>query len=145
LALVIGNGAYAAPGWALANPPADARLMAEPLKGLGFEVDLVVDADRGSRMRLVLDTPLSRCGAFAGVANVRSLAMPQALIVSDPDLLSGIPVFAGTRVPVKTLTDYLEAGDTIDDFLTDFPTVARAQVIRFLEEARERVVAAAAG
>lgn len=65
-------------------------------------------------------------------------------VVSDPEILGGTPVFAGTRVPVKTLTDYLEAGDTIDAFLNDFPTVRREQVIAFLEEARERVIAAVA-
>lgn len=61
--------------------------------------------------------------------------MRTSLIVSDPEILDGTPVFAGTRVPVKNLTDYLEAGDSIDDFLEDFPTVSRAQVIEFLEEA----------
>lgn len=66
-----------------------------------------------------------------------------ALIVCDPDILSGEPVFAGTRVPVKNLTDYLEGGDSIDAFLDDFPTVSRAQVIEFLETAREHLVAAA--
>ena len=52
-------------------------------------------------------------------------------------------MFAGTRVPVQTLLDYLEAGETIDDFLQGFPTVTREQVIAFLEEAKDRVVAAA--
>lgn len=66
-----------------------------------------------------------------------------ALIVKDPDILSGEPVFAGTRVPVKALTDYLEGGDTVDEFLDDFPTVSREQVIQFLEMAREQLVAAA--
>jgi len=63
------------------------------------------------------------------------------LIVSNPEILCGTPVFAGTRVPVKNLTDYLEAGDSIDDFLEDFPTVSRAQVIDFLEEARAQLTA----
>ena len=53
--------------------------------------------------------------------------------------MGGTPVFAGTRVPVQTLLDYLEGGETIDDFLEGFPTVRREQVIAFLEEAgRER-------
>jgi uncharacterized protein (DUF433 family) len=69
--------------------------------------------------------------------------MAQQLITRDPDILDGAAVFAGTRVPVKTLTDYLEAGDSIDVFLDDFPTVSRAQVVAFLEEAREQLVAAA--
>lgn len=67
--------------------------------------------------------------------------MKTRLIVSNPEILCGTPVFAGTRVPVKNLTDYLEAGDSIDDFLEDFPTVSRAQVIDFLEEARAQLTA----
>jgi uncharacterized protein (DUF433 family) len=54
--------------------------------------------------------------------------------------MGGTPVFCGTRVPVQTLLDYLEAGETIDEFLTGFPTVTRAQVIAFLEEAKDRLV-----
>ena len=51
--------------------------------------------------------------------------------------MGGTPVFAGTRVPVQTLLDYLKAGESIDDFLDGFPTVTREQVIAFLEEAKE--------
>jgi uncharacterized protein (DUF433 family) len=69
------------------------------------------------------------------------LVMKAALIISDPDILDGTPVFSGTRVPVKNLTDCLESGDSIDDFLEDFPTVTRAQVIAFLEAARVQVTA----
>ncbi|NWG53151.1 MAG: DUF433 domain-containing protein [Hydrogenophilaceae bacterium] len=65
--------------------------------------------------------------------------MPEPLIIRDPDILDGEPVFAGTRVPVKALTDYLEGGDTIDDFLIDFPSVSRGQVVAFLEAARTRL------
>jgi len=57
--------------------------------------------------------------------------------------MGGTPVFAGTRVPVQTLIDYIEAGDSIDDFLEGFPSVTRDQVIAFLEEAKDRVIAAA--
>ncbi len=57
--------------------------------------------------------------------------------------MGGTPVFTGTRVPVQTLIDYLERGETIDDFLDGFPTVTRDQVISFLKEAKDRVVAAA--
>ncbi len=70
--------------------------------------------------------------------------MKSSLIVSNPDILSGTPVFSGTRVPVKNLTDYLEGGESIDEFLDDFPTVTREQVIRFLEEAREKLTETAA-
>jgi uncharacterized protein (DUF433 family) len=58
------------------------------------------------------------------------------LITSSSDVLGGTPVFAGTRVPVQTLIEYLEGGETIDDFLQGFPTVRREQVIAFLEEAK---------
>lgn len=64
-------------------------------------------------------------------------------IHSDPEILGGTPVFAGTRVPVKTLFDYLEAGDSLEVFLDDFPTVSREQAIAVLEAAREGVVASA--
>lgn len=67
--------------------------------------------------------------------------MKTALIISDPDILDGTPVFSGTRVPVKNLTDYLESGDSIDAFIDDFPSVRRAQVIEFLEAARIQVTA----
>jgi uncharacterized protein (DUF433 family) len=67
--------------------------------------------------------------------------MKTRLIISDPEILGGTPVFAGTRVPVKNLTDCLEGGGSIDDFLEDFPSVSRAQVIEFLEEARIRLTA----
>ncbi len=67
--------------------------------------------------------------------------MNKRLIVSDRDILGGTPVFAGTRVPVKNLTDCLESGGSIDEFLTDFPSVTREQVIAFLEEARAQLSA----
>ena len=69
--------------------------------------------------------------------------MSRPIISSSPEILGGTPVFAGTRVPVQTLFDYLEAGETIDNFLDGFPTVKREQVIAFLEEAKARIVAAA--
>ncbi|HEY0734531.1 MAG TPA: DUF433 domain-containing protein [Herpetosiphonaceae bacterium] len=54
------------------------------------------------------------------------------LIVSSPEILGGTPVFAGTRVPIKNLIDYLEAGDSLDQFLEDFPSVVREQAIQVL-------------
>lgn len=65
----------------------------------------------------------------------------QSLITSTPDILGGTPVFRGTRVPVQTLIEYLEGGQTIDEFLDGFPTVSREQVIAFLEEAKARMLA----
>ena len=61
----------------------------------------------------------------------------------DPEIMSGAPCFAGTRVPIQNLMDYLEGGDSIDDFLEGFPTVSREQVISFLEEAKQSVLARA--
>jgi uncharacterized protein (DUF433 family) len=63
-----------------------------------------------------------------------------SIISVSPDVMSGTPVFAGTRVPVQTLLDYLKAGESIDDFLDGFPTVDREQVIAFLEEAGKQLV-----
>jgi uncharacterized protein (DUF433 family) len=59
---------------------------------------------------------------------------------SDPELMGGTPVFIGTRVPVQTLFDYIEGGDSIEDFLEGFPTVTRDQVISLLEQAKEAVI-----
>jgi len=64
------------------------------------------------------------------------------VIVSQTGILSGTPVFQGTRVPVKTLLDYLEAGDSIETFLDDFPTVTREQVVTVLEVAKEKLLVA---
>ncbi|HEY9625348.1 MAG TPA: DUF433 domain-containing protein [Crinalium sp.] len=60
------------------------------------------------------------------------------VIHSDPDILGGTPVFVGTRVPMKTLFDYFEAGDSLDEFLDHFPSVKREQAIAALELAIER-------
>jgi uncharacterized protein (DUF433 family) len=60
---------------------------------------------------------------------------------SDPDILSGTLVFVGTRVPFQALLDYLEAGDPLDEFLTDFPSVTREQAVAALEQAKEALVA----
>jgi uncharacterized protein (DUF433 family) len=70
--------------------------------------------------------------------------MQRKIISCDPDVMSGTPVFAGTRVPVQTLLDYIEGGDSIEVFLDGFPTVKREQVIAFLNEATKRMVATAA-
>ncbi len=69
--------------------------------------------------------------------------MAEPIVTSSPDILGGTPVFAGTRVPVQALIDYLEGGETIDDFLAGFPTVRREQVVAFLEEATARMISKA--
>lgn len=63
------------------------------------------------------------------------------MVKIDPEIMSGAPCFAGTRVPIQNLIDYLEGGDSIEDFLEGFPSVSREQVIAFLEEAKDRMLA----
>ena len=64
-------------------------------------------------------------------------------ILSNPDIMGGTPVFAGTRVPVQTFVEYLEAGDPLDEFLLDFPSVTRDQAVAVLELAKELLLARA--
>jgi uncharacterized protein (DUF433 family) len=66
-----------------------------------------------------------------------------SFVLIDPEILSGEPCFVGTRVPVRALLDYIEGGDTLDEFLEQYPTVSRAQAIGFLEEASESLLATA--
>jgi len=66
---------------------------------------------------------------------------PKQIVQTDPDILGGTPVFVGTRVPVDALVDFLEGGDTIEDFLENYPGVSREQVVAFLEEASRALVA----
>lgn len=65
-------------------------------------------------------------------------------ILSSPDIMRGTPVFAGTRVPVQTFVEYLEAGDPLDELLADFPSVTREQAIAVLELAKQLLIASAA-
>ena len=62
------------------------------------------------------------------------------VVSTDPEILEGVAVFQGTRVPVQALIDYLDAGETVDVFLEDFPSVPRTTVVRFLYEAKETYV-----
>jgi uncharacterized protein (DUF433 family) len=68
--------------------------------------------------------------------------MQSQYITSNPLLMSGTPCFLGTRVPVKSLFDYLEAGDSLDEFLDQFPTVCREAAVHVLEESRLALMAA---
>lgn len=70
--------------------------------------------------------------------------MDKKIITSSRLIMGGTPVFAGTRVPVQTFIDYLEGGQSIDDFLEGFPTVKRKQVIAFLEQAKNSMLKKAA-
>jgi len=63
------------------------------------------------------------------------------IVHSDPEILGGTPVFVGTRVPVQTLLTYLEKGETLEEFLDNFPTVSREQAVAFLEEAGRALLA----
>jgi uncharacterized protein (DUF433 family) len=66
--------------------------------------------------------------------------MKEPIFHRDPDILGGVPVFYGTRVPVRNLIDSLEAGETIEEFLEGFPSVSREQVTAFLELAQNRAL-----
>jgi uncharacterized protein (DUF433 family) len=66
---------------------------------------------------------------------------PKQIVHTDPEILGGTPVFVGTRVPVDALIDFLEGGDTIEDFLENYPGVSREQAVAFLEEASRALVA----
>ena len=68
------------------------------------------------------------------------MPVPDPLITTSPGRLGGTPVFAGTRVPVQTLMEYLEAGDSLDDFLEDFPSVSREHAIAVLELAKSALL-----
>ncbi|HEV7880141.1 DUF433 domain-containing protein [Bradyrhizobium sp.] len=71
------------------------------------------------------------------------MTMKQPIVSGTLDVMGGTAVFHGTRIPVQTRLDYLEAGETIDEFLDGFPSVTREHVIAFLEEAKDRVIEAA--
>ena len=66
--------------------------------------------------------------------------MKQSVVSISADVMGGAAAFYGTRVPVQTLLDYLEAGESIDDFLEGFPSMTREQVIAFLEQAKDRLI-----
>ena len=72
------------------------------------------------------------------------MSPPREVVHTDPEIMGGTAVFVGTRVPAQSLFDYLEAGDSLEEFLEAFPTVSREQAIAALEIAREAVTAVAA-
>jgi uncharacterized protein (DUF433 family) len=67
--------------------------------------------------------------------------MDTSIIVRDPEIMSGTPVFRGTRVPLQNLIDYLKGGSSIEEFLDDFPTVSRDDALAVLEQANELILA----
>jgi uncharacterized protein (DUF433 family) len=68
------------------------------------------------------------------------MALPNSVIIRDPGVLGGTPIFRGTRVPFQALLDYLEGGQTLDEFLDDFPTVTREAAVDALEHAKSLVL-----
>ncbi len=85
------------------------------------------------------------CGpAYTQTTVKQGFSANTVVVHSDPEILGGTPVFVGTRVPVKSLFDHLEAGDSLDEFLEGFPSVSREQAIAALEMAREMTEAHAA-
>lgn len=66
--------------------------------------------------------------------------MKSSVVSIDPEIMSGTPCFSGTRVPIRTLLDYVEAGDSIDEFLDGFPTVTKEQVLNYLEESNRLIL-----
>ena len=80
----------------------------------------------------------SRLRAGGGLRDNKDMAQP---ITRDPQIMHGMPVFRGTRVPVQTLFDYLEGGETLEDFLAGFPTVPRELALQALEEAKRLLLA----
>ena len=76
-------------------------------------------------------------------AGVDPMKNSEPVIHSDPEIMGGTPVFAGTRVPLETLLDYLEAGQPLSEFLEDFPTVTLEQAVAALEQAKEALLARA--
>ena len=77
------------------------------------------------------------------VYTAASMTRPSDIVHSDPDILGGTPVFVGTRVPIQSLFDYLEGGETLDEFLRQFPSVKRDQAIAALDLARATLLAGA--
>jgi len=72
--------------------------------------------------------------------NAEHKAIIAGVVSIDPEIMHGTPCFTGTRVPVQTLLDYIEEGDTLDNFLSDFVTVKREQAVQFFELAKEFLI-----
>jgi len=82
------------------------------------------------------------------LVNIRRLcevhSMKSPVVSIDPEIMGGTPCFSGTRVPVQTLLDYIEAGDSIDEFLDGFPSVSKERVVAYLEESKRLILEQAA-
>ncbi len=93
-----------------------------------------------SKIRAALGLPCLYFGVHHEAMNITQLS---EILHSDPQILGGTPVFVGTRVPVQSLFDYLEGGETLDEFLRQFPSVSRDQAIAALDLARTTLLAGA--
>ena len=105
--------------------------MSPTYRRIAFVASLVLRdaAPLGSKLVLKVTSP-----------KTRSVNLGDEVIVKDPDVLGGTPVFRGTRVPFQALLDYLEGGQTLDEFIDDFPTVTREAAISALELAKSVLV-----
>ncbi|HEX8152270.1 MAG TPA: DUF433 domain-containing protein [Thermoanaerobaculia bacterium] len=124
------------------NPDSAARrIYAREAIGVASPVDTVncraMTRDANALLQDALQLPEHERHELAA----RLLAQESSVISAQPGVMSGAPVFRGTRVLVQTLIEHLEAGDSIDDFLEGFPSVTREQVIAFLAETKARVLA----
>jgi uncharacterized protein (DUF433 family) len=86
-------------------------------------------------------TETGRCDKLKRNVTGESMTDSEKVIISDPDILGGEPVFRSTRVPFQAMIDYLQAGERLDDFLADFPTVTREAAIEAIEEAKSLLLA----
>jgi uncharacterized protein (DUF433 family) len=81
-------------------------------------------------------------GVWCELLTVKSGIMPEdRVVVTDPDVMNGIPCFRGTRVPFRNLIDYLEGGHSLGEFLRQFPSVTREMAVKSLEEAKDSLLA----
>jgi uncharacterized protein (DUF433 family) len=97
------------------------------------------------RVHLDLDSLAFRNARGKRQTQETAMSAPEPVITTSPDRLSGTPVFAGTRVPVQTLIDYLEEGDSLEAFLDHFPSVSRQHAVAVLELAKSALLAKAVG
>jgi uncharacterized protein (DUF433 family) len=101
--------------------------------------------DDGGPLQRLLSNSVRIVVVRGGILEREGTDMPAKsdVVHSESDILSGTPVFVGTRVPVQSLFDYLEAGDTLDEFLREFPSVSREQAVVALELARDNLLTSA--
>lgn len=105
--------------------------------GVGF----AIIASGGQVTELARGRSLAISGMYSRTNGALRMTQRDKVVHCDPEILGGTPVFVGTRVPVTSLFEYLEAGDTLDEFLRQFPSVAREQAVGALDLARQSLLA----